>query len=327
MKKELIETSKPPHLPAVYGYADKFFGKVEPMLETVLNKYRRRLTLAQTVGSSYHQFQPFLLDYPAIRKLLANTKSKDETFWLHFWHEVDNFSVHRQFSESYPKLKEIFVSSKEALKPFQDFKSHCSQQEIAQATFIAWLPTHLDEKIFQQAFPFSDQFGRANRIDEMQKFCGQVVFRPGLESLVLDLFNATVYRNSFAFHVYKRVNSILESCWEHAMQQITIVIPDDKYIYRQWKEIMQWYAVNEKLAEVSKAMFDEDLEAGKFFTTVFCLRDLELRKNAIAIKQKLISTFLKDRNEAKALLRSTIESYPFAASYWVRHEIKNWLVK
>ncbi len=321
-KLNVTEKTKPQELPALYNHVDEFFGKVEPLLDSLLSKFKRRLTLAQTVGSAYHQFQPFLLDYPKMREFLRKTKARDESFWIDFWQKLEEVSVHKQFRESAPLLKETFLSSKTSLQ-HKNLKPYCDQQKIAHSSLLERIPRHLDPRIFAEAFPEHDAFGRANRITQMQNFCGKIQNEFGMETVILDLYNLTVYRNSFAFHVYKRVTTTIDIAREHAMGLVKITIPHENYIFQQWKEVMSWYGVNEKLAETSKELFCEDPETCRFLITVFCLRDIELKKEAVLIKQQLIRTFLTNKKQGWGELQKIVQQYPFSASHWVRQEIKN----
>ncbi len=322
-----LQQTKPKDFPAVYGFADEFFSKVQPGIDLLLNPNRRILTLTQTITGAY-DFHSFLLDFPKIRVLLQEFDDSNLNI-SEFWTALEKVSVQQQFRNSNDYLKKVFNDSHESLKNNgEKLKLNCQIKKLAFASIAKFAPNHFEPKIFDDCFAQIGKGGRGERILRMQEACVILQKQTGLEDELLDLSNLILYRNSFAYHAFNRIRQILNEAKEHALGYVTLTVPNEQYVQRKWQDIMVWYGANKKLGDVSKLVFPDDPEACDYFSMVFYLRDYAFpQADPVDIKISLLSRFLKDRRSGMKLLRQVVAQYPIAARIWIKKKLEGYRLK
>ncbi len=317
-----LPDSKPKDWPTIYGYADQFFYKVMPNLDTLLNKYKNILTLNQTVMSAYGSFQPFLLDYPNIFKILSEIEERDNENLKLFWKRLKEVSVYHQFAKTLPRLNKLFNESEKQLKPqIRIPKVDSVIKASAHQTISTLLETHIDARIFDSAFSRTSKL-RAERIEGMQEICTMMQRRYGLGNNLLDLHNLIVYRVSFAYHAFQRIRTILQAALEHANGGVSIIIPNEEYVYNQWKEVTIWQGASSRITTACKQLFPEDPDAVHFFCHVLYLKDNQIKtEDPVRAKGQLIESFMDNRKRGMTKLRQLVQENRWCAPYWVYQEV------
>ncbi len=313
----------PNDFPPIYKYADKFWTEVDPRFRSLLNRHSRRLNLSQTIGTAYSGFQPFLLDYPEIRILLSKTVVKNRASCEKFWNTLRSKSIKSQFSSAHSKLQILFEKSKvEAKQKEWKFRPKCEMQRIAYESVNTYFPKHNLNKVFDNAFSCTAPNGRTIRIEQLQKVCLELESRhEQLQGQLLHLYNLIVYKHSLAYHCYFNINKILDEAYQHALGTIKIIIPNDSFIYRKWSDVMVWYGAYEHVREHTNFFLSDD-KLSSFFITTLGLRDVELKRDAVKIKKKLLESYLDSPLKGKEQLAQVVQKFPFAAPYWVKQYLK-----
>lgn len=320
-----LKDTKPAHFPDVYASADKFFSKISPSLDYILSPYKRIMTLNQTIGTGFNAFHPLLLDYPSITELLRGKKYVEESDWHEFWVRLESKSVIHHFRAAKPLLDEDFDKYRIALpNKSKPLKAECEMQAIALNSITAHAPHHIEPEIFLGAFDCKAPFGRQERITQMQAGCIDLQIDMGIaDNQLIDFYNLTVLHNGYAYNAYKQIQGLLNEAYEHALRRITITVPHDRWPYIKWKDITRWYAARETVRHTAYNIFKSDHEALRFYIGVFHLRDSELKRDAVKIKQTLLRHFAHHRGKALQQLCKTMQKYPFAAPGWVKTYFAN----
>lgn len=318
----LLKNTKPENLPNIYGYVDEFWRQVDPKLESLLDRRKRKLNLSQTFGTAYNAFHPFLLDYPLIVKCISQTDKNNKASCLEFWECFKQGSVYPAFEEARPKLNELHERSKKSFGSAEGFEVSGKMQNSALDTLVQRLPEHFCKSVFKTAFDRNNNKLRNHFIGEMQDFCPQLEKRAGLHnSEILDLFNMTIYQSSLAKHCYTQIHHLLETAYDFATGQITLKTSIPNYVYNQWRDVTSWFGIYKTTREVGHSVVT-DLEMNRFYVTVFYLRDTEIGPKSFETKCDLLAEYLRNKKQAKLQLTTLLKKFPFAAPYWAKQYLK-----